>query len=136
MRCLKYGHNKGLYGDYLTDFVSFAMLQFAERGLTNSEWAFTEYARATLGRHGHKKELENAVNSDFVSSTQALTTDEVDEPDVLIEFPKSIDGMLACLVFKWGFTLKEIGDMAGISEGRVSQRIKPIIEQMRKQYGS
>lgn len=136
MRCLKYGHTKGLYGDYLNDFVSLAMLQFSERGLTNAEWAFTEYARATLGRHGQKKEIENAANIEFIIGHQDLKTDEVDEPDVLIEFPKSLDGMFACLVFKWGFTLKEIGDMLGKSEAYLSLKIKPVIEQMRSTYGS
>lgn len=52
VRCLKYGHKKGLYGETLEDFVSYAMLQFADRGLTNPEWALAEHARLRIGRNG------------------------------------------------------------------------------------
>lgn len=136
MRCLKYGHKKGLYGEILEDFVSYAMLQFADRGLTNAEWALAEHARLRIGRNGGKAELEHAGTIEFELDQDALITQPNDEPDLLIQFPKSLDGMIAQLVFKWGFKANEISDMMGLSESAICLRIKSVTEKMREKYGS
>lgn len=127
---MKYAAKIGHFDKQL-DFASFAMIQFYERGLKCAEKAWAEYTRKLIGRTGAKKELEHASRL-----TGYEKTEEDDEPDCLIEFPKSIDGMLAQLFFKYGFKMEEIGDMIGKSEAWVSLKIKPVMEHMRSKYGS
>jgi hypothetical protein len=141
-RCLKYAYTKGLWSQVEQDeFASYAVLQFLERGLNNPEWAFSEHCRYKFGRtirssaethesrQAFNEPLSTAVDRDLVA------VPAIDEPDTLIEFPKSIDGMLACLVIKWGFSQKELADMMGRHETAIHFRIKPVIEAMKSKYG-
>lgn len=50
----------------------------------------------------------------------------------LIEDLKPMDRLLIGLYYKWGFTMEEIGDLMGVTNGAVCQRISILLDQIER----
>ena len=93
----------------------------------------------------------NIKRSDFKKDTMGLKKPIIDVVELQLKenasmysqiFPylpanvKTFDRAIFILYFKWGFELKEIGEMFGLSESRISQMLTKLCKRVKKEYFS
>jgi hypothetical protein len=136
-RALNYGLKKSLNLEEAQDFAAFAVIGYLEYGPKNYSYVFSDFCREKYGRDRtelrEETEARKALHHGVELDHKLVAKEEGKE---VIEFPKSVDGMIAQLVFKYGFKQKEIGEMLGLHESAISLRLNYVIDYLRGRYGS
>lgn len=165
VQCLKKASFKGNTAEDQQEFASWAVLRFLESDLYIPErvdWEYSKWVQTRLGgrvREGKltqetadiKKNLYSPERIDHILNEVDSESDELNESQrsvdydavkvehqeaSLIEFPKTVDGMITKLTLVYGFKQQEIADMLGVSASHVYNRIEDVKKEMREKYGS
>jgi RNA polymerase sigma factor (sigma-70 family) len=125
--------------DLKDDFVQYAAEKLIKGRKAQVKHLFVDFIREEIGdprwdtsrsiKFGNSKELNETMfepvideyNLDF---KKIVNSTEENERSILI------------LYFQLGYTMKEIGQKIGVSEGRVSQKFSEIMFKLNKKYGN
>jgi predicted XRE-type DNA-binding protein len=131
--CLKHGFMKGLSAEEAQDFASFGVIQFMTTGPKNMAYCFADFNRDKFGATSkmteENKDLLLALNKPE-QFTVSLHDKAAEDEQIETLYPQSVDGMIAQLVYKYGFRQKEIGQMLGVHESEISVRLKKTIQEI------
>jgi transposase len=116
------------------EFASYCVEKFIEKDKgVFFETAFADFMRERLGRTGTAKSEANKTTLSILEKEVSYTMN--DEGSVYDLLPKTINGLLVALVFKYGLTKREIAQHLGVTESAVGIRINRTIEKLREQHG-
>ena len=115
------------------EFASYCV----ERFITNQKniffhTAYADFMRERYGRDTHKSRGEKNTHADGKVHDKTYDPQTEDTYGLL---PKSLSGLVVVLVYKYGFTMREIGHYLGCGEAAISMRIKRTLEGVKKRHG-
>lgn len=127
--------------NHADDFAQVALLKLSQGRKTTLDNLLTDYLRETFGR-------SNVVNKDALETRRAiesrwhdLETNDVPDPTQVKEgqdFHTHLKDLepkeraMLVLLYKWDMTLKEVGEVFGVTESRTSQVVTAIHAKLRK----
>jgi DNA-binding Xre family transcriptional regulator len=116
------------------EFASYCVEKFIEKDKgVFFETAFADFMRERLGRTGTAKSDANKATLSLLEKEVSYTMS--DDGSVYDLLPKTINGLLVALVYKYGLTKREISQHLGVTESAVGIRINKTIERIRDKYG-
>lgn len=125
--------------DLKDDFVQYAAENLIKGRKAHVKQLFIDFIREEIGdsrressrsiRFNNTKELKDTMFDPVVDKHNV-------DFDKIVNSTEESDRHILLLYFQLGYTMKEIGQKVGISEGRVSQKFSEIMFKLNKKYGN
>lgn len=133
------------FGEHAEDLAQEMLLKFLENKETRQtvDQAVIDAIREEFGNpntagYELRRARDNAIPVDELIDSLTLRGSIGETPTSALDFERylemfeDMERATICLVFKWGFSLKEVGHCFGVTESRVSQILKDILGRIRK----
>ena len=123
--------------DLLDDFTQFAAEAIVRGRKATVPQLFIDFIRDTLGDSRYdgsrKPKSKSMVGLEYLKGTGYVDKHSIDYNSIT-EFYDGVERAILILYYKWGMTMAEVGDVLGVSEGRVSQIFKELSIDLKKNF--
>lgn len=122
---------------YAEDFAQDALICIVQGRKATIDQLFVDFMRKTLGRRDKRPyKLRAGYEIPLEHPNRHAARSQSPDDDLqfhhLLAFINGKERAMIILLYKWEFTLREIGDTFGVSESCVCMRMKRIHEKIRK----
>lgn len=124
--------------DHVDDFKQFMFEKYLGGRKTKVALLFVDYIRQEFGDSRHESttfKFNNAVEWEDSMDSEVVEQYDFDFDNMINKF-EGVDRSILILFYRWGFTNKEISDVLGVTEGRITQRTQEIERKLRKRFGN
>ena len=136
--CRSYAERKGYGQEIVEDFPSWAFIRISEGSRSRIDQLFVDFLRLNLGASESGKSLRkelrlaggNELEYDLALDCVELPGEAL-EREQLWEMVPEKDRKILKLYFAEGLTKKEIGELLGVSEARISQRMSASLKELK-----
>lgn len=130
--------SKGFSKEIQEDFAQYAMIRIHEGATSKVSMLLVDFLREEFGRT--RKDGTPNPKAALTLNPLQLTTENMPRSEQVhsLDYDRILsalspeDRAYLTLQNKWGFTLQEIGDTFGVTEGRVSQVLTEVYKKLRK----
>jgi hypothetical protein len=132
-RCEVYAIRQG-FEEVAEDFAAFVCEQTLLERDTSARNLWVDFLRKNIlggkklglvGLNGRKQDQVNPEVSPLEDVPDVPCEEDVSFDDLIFaHYEKGSDRAVAMLIFKWGFSQREVGELFGFSEARISQIVK------------
>jgi len=139
-RCRKLAAKKGYPADVYEDFPAWAFARVKDGAKGTASQLLIDYLRVTYGVTGTEGQMRRkAVNTASCNTVayEELTASEASCPETALAseelwaLAEGEDRAILMLQYKYGLTKREVGELYGVTEARISQRTKALLERLK-----
>lgn len=123
---IQYARQKGFGGEIPNNFASFVIAKhLAGNASRDMKYLFSDFDRSLHGRKDspNRKKREGSTGDTESNNKHSPDTDEFEAWNIV---PKTTKGLLFQLVFRYGLEQRELAEMLGVSEARISYILKEV----------
>lgn len=133
-RARSYAFFRGLHRDNIDDFVQYAAIRFLKNNKVSVPFVYIDFLRGENGTTNQTRYGKKVVpmEKDLDIPSKKLSPEGMVALREAIELLRNQPRITAILVLVWGFSLKEVGFVFGVSETRAFQYFDEARNQLKK----